>query len=129
MLPYLVENLQYRGNNQFVVKLQDVDINNVREFVQTELYLPLSRLPKLSGNRFYFHEVIGFKVVDDRLGGIGICKDFMELANNPLMQVDHDGAEILIPASQQFITEVDRENKILFVSTPDGLVDLYLDRR
>lgn len=129
MLPYMVENLQYRGNNQFVVKLLDVDINNVREFVQTELYLPLSRLPKLSGNRFYFHEVIGFKVVDDRLGEIGTCKDFMELANNPLMQVDHDGAEILIPASQQFITEVDRENKILFVSTPDGLVDLYLDRQ
>ena len=123
----MIEKLQYRGNNQFVVKLQDVDINNVREFVQTELYLPRSSLPKLTGNRFYFHEVIGFKVVDDRLGEIGICKDFMELANNPLMQVDHDGVEILIPASQQFVTKVDRDNKVLYVNTPEGLVDLYLN--
>lgn len=126
MLPYMIENLQYRGNNQFVIKLQDVDMSNVKEFVQTELYLPLSSLPKLTGNRFYFHEVIGFKVVDDKLGELGICKDFMELSNNPLMQVDRDGKEILIPASQQFVTNVDRENKILHVTTPEGLVELYL---
>lgn len=128
MLPYMIEDLQFRGNNQFVVKLQDVDMDNVREFVQTDLYLPLSRLPKLTGNRFYFHEVIGFKVVDDRLGEIGTCKDFMELANNPLMQVNHDGSEILIPASGEFVTNVDRDNKILHVSTPEGLVELYLSR-
>ncbi len=100
----------------------------MREFVQTDMYLPLSSLPKLTGNRFYFHEVIGFKVIDDRLGEIGTCKEFMELTNNPLMQVDHDGTEILIPASQQFVTKVDRENKTLYVTTPEGLVDLYLDR-
>lgn len=128
MLPYMIEDLQFRGNNQFVIKLQDVDNDNVREFVQTELYLPLSRLPKLTGNRFYFHEVIGFQVVDEQLGEIGTCKGFMELTNNPLMQVDHDGTEILIPASSEFVTNVDRENKTLHVTTPEGLVELYLSR-
>ena len=128
MLPYMIEDLQFRGNNQFVIKLQDVDIDNVREFVQTELYLPLSRLPKLTGNRFYFHEVIGFQVVDEQLGEIGTCKGFMELTNNPLMQVDHDGTDILIPASSEFVTNVDRENKTLHVTTPEGLVELYLSR-
>jgi len=128
MLPYMIEDLQFRGNNQFVIKLQDVDIDNVREFVQTELYLPLSRLPKLTGNRFYFHEVIGFQVVDEQLGEIGTCKGFMELTNNPLMQVDYDGTEILIPASSEFVTNVDRENKTLHVTTPEGLVELYLSR-
>ena len=128
MLPYMIEDLQFRGNNQFVIKLQDVDIDNVREFVQTELYLPLSRLPKLTGNRFYFHEVFGFQVVDEQLGEIGTCKGFMELTNNPLMQVDHDGTEILIPASSEFVTNVDRENKTLHVTTPEGLVELYLSR-
>lgn len=128
MLPYMIEDLQFRGNNQFVIKLQDVDIDNVREFVQTELYLPLSRLPKLTGNRFYFHEVIGFQVIDEQLGEIGTCKGFMELTNNPLMQVDHDGTEILIPASSEFVTNVDRENKTLHITTPEGLVELYLSR-
>lgn len=128
MLPYMIERLQYKGNNQFIIKLQEVNMDNVREFAQAELYLPISALPKLTGNRFYFHEVIGFRVVDDNLGEIGVCKDFMELSNNPLIQVDHDGTEILIPASQQFVTRVDRENKVLYVSTPEGLVDLYLNQ-
>lgn len=124
-IPYLIENIQYRGKNQFVLKLQDVEMDNINDFVQTDLYLPLSSLPKLSGNRFYFHEVIGFKIIDEKLGEIGVCSGFLELSNNPIMQVDFNGNEILIPANQQFITLVDRENKILHVDTPDGLVDLY----
>ena len=124
-IPYLIENIQYRGKNQFVLKLQDVEMDNINDFVQTDLYLPLSSLPKLSGNRFYFQEVIGFKIIDENLGDIGTCNGFLELSNNPIMQVESNGNEILIPANQQFITLVDRENKILRVNTPEGLVDLY----
>ena len=65
-------------------------------------------------------------MVELTLSELGLWNYFMELANNPLMQVDHNGSEILIPASQQFVTDVDRENKILHVTTPEGLVELYL---
>ena len=125
-IPYTVEHIAYRGNNQFVIKFDGIGSNECREFAQVELYLPLSQLPPLDGNRFYFHEVIGFTVIDERLGEIGTCQDFLEVSNNPIMQVNHNGTEILIPASQQFVTQVDRENRILHVSTPEGLVEIYL---
>ena len=125
-IPYPVEHISYRGNNQFVIKFDGIGPNECREFAQVELYLPLSQLPPLDGNRFYFHEVIGFTVIDERLGEIGTCQDFLEVSNNPIMQVNHNGTEILIPASQQFVTKVDRENRILHVSTPEGLVEIYL---
>lgn len=125
-IPYTVEHIAYRGNNQFVIKFDGIGPNECREFAQVELYLPLSQLPPLYGNRFYFHEVIGFTVIDERLGEIGTCQDFLEVSNNPIMQVNHNGTEILIPASQQFVTQVDRENRILHVSTPEGLVEIYL---
>lgn len=125
-IPYTVEHIAYRGNNQFVIKFEGIGPNECREFAQVELYLPLSQLPPLDGNRFYFHEVIGFTVIDERLGEIGTCQDFLEVSNNPIMQVDHNGTEILIPASKQFVTQVDRENRILHVSTPEGLVEIYL---
>ena len=124
-IPYTVEHIAYRGNNQFVIKFDGIGPNECREFAQVELYLPLSQLPPLDGNRFYFHEVIGFTVIDERLGEIGTCQDFLEVSNNPIMQVNHNGTEILIPASQQFVTQVDRENRILHVSTPEGLVEIY----
>jgi len=37
------------------------------------------------------------------------------------------GKDLLIPITDQIITKVDRANKTIEVSTPDGLVALYLD--
>lgn len=125
-IPYNIESITYRGNNQYIIMFEGLDANAAREFVGVELYLPISDLPKLPGNRFYFHEVIGFMVVDELKGEIGICKEFLEVSNNPIMVVMHDESEILIPASQQFITSVDRENGVLHINAPEGLIDVYL---
>lgn len=126
MIPYTIESIAYRGNKQFVIKFHNIQPNDVREFAGVDLYLPLNELPQLSGNQFYFHEVIGFKVFDKQRGEIGTCQDFLEVSNNPIMQVVYNEKEILLPASQQFIEQVDRENKILYIQAPDGLIDIYL---
>ncbi len=126
LIPYQIEKIQYRGRNQFIIQFQDIDAEAAKDLIQAELYLPLSELPPLEGNRFYFHEVVGFQVVDKQYGKIGTCTGFLELANNPVMQIDHDGQEVLIPASQQFVTMVDKPQKTLFIDTPEGLIDIYL---
>ena len=125
-LPYLIENIQYRGANTFVIKFQDVDEEESKSLIKAELYLPMSELPPLTGNRFYFHEVIGFTVADEQKGEIGTCREFLEVSNNPIMVVAHDDKEILIPASQQFVTGIDRDNRILHIQAPEGLIDMYL---
>jgi 16S rRNA processing protein RimM len=42
------------------------------------------------------------------------------------MQIDFQGKEILIPAVDEFLKEVDRERKIIHIDAPDGLIDIYL---
>lgn len=128
-LPFNIERIHYRGNRQFVIKFQDIEANDAKDYAQVDLYLPLSELPPLQGNRFYFHEVIGFKVVDANFGEVGICKEFLEVSNNPIMLVDYQETEVLIPASQQFIEKVDRENKVLYINAPEGLIDVYLQEK
>ena len=125
-IPYNIEEIIYRGSNQFIIRFAGVGANEARDFVGVELYLPLNQLPKLPGNRFYFHEVIGFTVADEQKGEIGTCREFLEVSNNPIMVVAHDDKEILIPASQQFVTGIDRDNRILHIQAPEGLIDLYL---
>ena len=58
-LPYLIEDIQYRGANTFVIKFADVDEEEAKGLVKAELFLPLSELPPLTGNKFYFHAISG----------------------------------------------------------------------
>ena len=90
------------------------------------LYLPLSALPKLEGNKFYYHEVEGFEVEDVRLGNIGTIQRINDSNAQPLFEIEKDGIEILVPLIDDFIVNLDRINKKIILNTPEGLVDLYL---
>ena len=84
-------------------------------------------LPKLTGNKFYFHEIIGFTLLDSIHGDIGKVESVNDTTSQALFEVLKDGKQLLIPINDEIITKVDRENKIIHVTTPLGLVDLYLD--
>jgi 16S rRNA processing protein RimM len=45
---------------------------------------------------------------------------------NPLLQLDYNGTEILIPIFEGLIEKVDRKKKELFIKAPEGLIDLYV---
>ncbi len=59
LIPYFIDDIRLK-NNHAVVRFQDVNTDNVQALIGAKLYLPLAALPKLRGNKFYFHEVIGF---------------------------------------------------------------------
>lgn len=127
LIPYIIEDFQYRGANQAVLKFKDTDYNFAKALVKSDLYLPLSMLPPLTGNCFYFHEVIDFQVVDKEKGNIGRCKNFYDVTSHLIMQVDFDGIEIFIPVVDECFESVDRENKIIYITAPNGLIDIYLE--
>lgn len=125
-VPYFVESIILK-NNKATIKLADVDTIEQSTFlIQKEMYLPLSTLPALSGNKFYFHEVIGFNVKDVNFGEIGIVKQVLEYPNQAVLQVMHKEKEVLIPASNDVIKSVDRTKKEIKVDAPEGLIEIYL---
>jgi len=127
MLPYMIEEFIYKGANQAILRFADVDGDTAKNLVKSELYLPLSFLPPLTGNKFYFHELTGFEVIDKEKGNIGKCVDFMEISRQPIMQIDCNGKEILIPAVDDIFETVDREKKVITISASEGLIDIYLE--
>jgi 16S rRNA processing protein RimM len=92
----------------------------------TELFLPLSFLPPLEGTKFYYHEIIGFQVKDTRFGDVGVIVGVNDKTAQHLFVIENLGKEILIPVNDLFIKQVDRENKILGLDVPEGLIELYL---
>ena len=126
LTPYFVEHIKLNGDKLFV-KVKDIDtIEIAQNLVGKSVYLPLELLPKLSGKQFYFHEIVGFTVVDTIKGELGPVSQVLEYPTQAILQVMKGEKEILIPILDQVIQTVDRDKKILTVTAPEGLIDMYL---
>ncbi|MFP4844892.1 ribosome maturation factor RimM [Winogradskyella sp. PE311] len=128
LVPFFVESSQLHKSDLLRLKFEDVDTEaDADALMKTELYLPLDLLPKLDGNKFYFHEVIGFKIKDEKFGEVGLIQGINDTTAQSLFEIDRNGVEILIPMNDEFIVKVDRDNETIIVNTPEGLIDLYLE--
>jgi len=127
LVPFFIEKSSLHKGNQLRVQFEDVYSEEEADAIlKSEIYLPLSLLPKLTGNKFYYHEVIGFNVVDLSFGEVGKIMNINDKAAQPLFEIDRAGKEIFIPLIDDFIKKVDRNLKIVEVETPEGLIELYL---
>ena len=127
LVPFFIEKCVLHKSALLRIRFEEVNTeDDADKIMGSELYLPLELLPKLSGNKFYYHEIIGFAVEDEVHGPIGHIKGVNDTTTQALFEVEKEGKELLIPVSDEILIKVDREQKIIFVHTPDGLVDLYL---
>ena len=127
LIPFFVKSSQLHKSELLRLKFEDVNTEaDADALIKTDLYLPLDLLPKLEGNKFYFHEVIGFTVNDNNFGEVGILKSINDSTAQSLFEIDRDGVEVLIPMNDKFMVKVDRKNKTILLNTPEGLIDLYL---
>ena len=127
LIPFFIEKSTLSKATMFRVKFEDVNTEaDADAILRSEVYLPLDLLPKLSGDKFYYHEVIGFTVVDASFGEVGNIVSINDSSAQPLFEIDREGKEVFIPMIDDFIKKVDRENKAIEVETPEGLIDLYL---
>lgn len=127
LVPFFIESCSLHKDS--FLRVQFEDIHNEEEadrIIGCEIYLPLSFLPKLEGNKFYYHEVIDFEVEDQRLGVVGKIVSINDSTAQPLFEVLNDGIELLIPMIDQFLVKIDRENKKVVMNLPEGLVEMYL---
>ncbi len=127
LVPWFIEERSLK-NNKLIIKFQDVTTEEqAAGLVKKELYLPLSALPELSGNKFYYHEVKGFMVTDEAFGPVGVIEDVLDYPAQAMMQVFCQEKEVLIPINDAVILSLDRKKKSILIKAPEGLLDLYLN--
>ena len=126
LMPYFIKEMNIK-DNKAIVTFDDISNEEALSLVGNELYLPLDLLPELTGNRFYFHEVIGWHVVDSEKVDIGTIRSVIDYPAQPLFQIMKNDTEILVPVIDPIIQKVDREKKTMFITAPNGLIDLYLE--
>lgn len=127
LVPFFIERCSLHKSDLLRIKFEDVTNEaDADALLKHKLYLPLSFLPKLSGNKFYYHEIIGFSMEDTQYGYVGKITGVNDITSQALFEVENGQNQILIPINDEFIEKVDRANKKIIVKTPEGLIDLYL---
>lgn len=126
IIPYMIEKITMVKSNNAIVKLMDINTDeNASRLVNAILKLPLDSLPELEGNKFYYHEVIGFEVWDKKEGKVGIIKEVNDTTAQTLFEIQDGYTEILFPVVDELILEVNREERKITVAFPEGLLDVY----
>lgn len=127
LIPFFIESSSL--HKSLLLRVQFEEVANEADadaLLGKKLYLPLTALPKLTGNSFYYHEIIGFKVLDKSFGPAGTITGVNDSTAQHLFIIDLNGKEVLIPVNDSFIDKVDRENKTLHLDVPSGLIEIYL---
>jgi 16S rRNA processing protein RimM len=128
LVPLFIEHFVLQHNNKVLAKFEEYDtVEDAGKLVGAALYLPTTALEPLGDDQFYYHELIGFEVLDENLGIIGEVKVIYDLETQDLLGVDHQGKEVLIPIQDQILKKVDKTAKKVYCHLPNGLLDIYLE--
>lgn len=127
LVPFFIEKSSLQRSELLRVKFEDVENEeDADDLLKCEVYLPLSELPPLSENQFYFHEIIGFEVIDLSFGKVGKITGINDSSPQALFEIENGEKQILIPINDDFIDHLEKENKKIFTKVPEGLIEMYL---
>ncbi|GAB3996716.1 ribosome maturation factor RimM [Spirosoma daeguense] len=129
LIPYFIESIAIVKGSRAIVAFEDVDtIEQAERLINCGAFLPLDELePITDETRFYFHEIVGYQIIDSNAGELGIVKGVYAMNAQDLISMEYEGNEVLIPINSEIVHTVDRTNKKLNVVLPDGLLEIYMD--
>jgi 16S rRNA processing protein RimM len=130
LTPFFIASTQVKDKEIIWLKAEGFNnADDIQAIIKKEVFLPLHLLPELKGNKFYYHEIVGFKVFDEIHGEIGNIKDVIELPHQTILQIMKGYTEILVPLNNDILKEVNRENKSIQILAPEGLIEIYLNTK
>jgi 16S rRNA processing protein RimM len=121
-VPFFISNIRVKSSNSVLLTLEDIETEtDARNLVGKDIYLPIHLMS--DEDMLSYEYFIGFTVVnaDEKLGEISFVDD---QTVNILFGISAEDGDILLPAVEDFIMEVDNENKILYTNYPNELVEL-----
>ena len=115
-----------RVSNRFAF-IKFAAINSIEEaerFRYKELYIPEAELPELEEAAFYFHDLLGLSVYNQKGILLGKISDIENYTANDVYKIDSvDGKTLLIPAIKSVIKEVNIAESKMVIDEIEGLFD------
>lgn len=123
LVPFFFESVRSKSGDTLIVKVERMETaEEVRYLTNRDAFIPrkwVEESDEVSLNYF-----IGFTAIDKRLGTIGEIVEIDDSTINTLFVVEKGDDEILIPAQEEFITDIDHDGQTITFDLPQGLVSL-----
>ena len=125
-VPFFIEESRFRSDSTALVKLEGIDTaERARMFTNVEVYFPVKHAEEAEDGELSWNFFVGFRMEDVRHGELGEVVEVDTTTVNTLFVVEQeDGEELLIPAQEEFIVEINQEKKLITVELPEGLLNL-----
>lgn len=122
-----VKVISSRANkNVYIIKLEGfTDINEVEKYKGWVLKVSEANLLELDEGEYYYHEIIGCRVVTEEGEELGTISEILSPGANDVWVVDRPkgtGKQLLLPVIDDVLISVNIKEKVVTVRLMEGLI-------
>jgi 16S rRNA processing protein RimM len=112
--------------NMVVLKLEGINDRDAAEKARGKLiYITEEDLPELEEGEFYIRDLIGMAVFEENGNKIGEVSDVIQNSAQDIFEIETaENKKVLIPRVDEFILDIDADNREIKVRLIEGLLDL-----
>ncbi len=118
-----------RLKNQVLLHLAGIETRSgAEQLVGQEVLGDRDRFPPLPPGEYYWFQLLGLPVYDAGDGALlGHLQEILPTAGHDVYVVVKEGREILLPAVEEVIVEIDLGRRLIRVEPTPGLLEAYAD--
>lgn len=124
LVPFFIEDYRFRSEQSALVKFCDIDTQErASELIGCDVFFPRSLSDSDDTDTLTWQEAIGYQVADDNSGKtLGTISYIDTSTANTLIELDNG---MLIPAAYEIIKDINTEQRLITMSLPEGLMEIW----
>lgn len=126
-VPFFISSQKRQGGRIWIILFLDMNDMLLERILQSDVFVLTIPGEKTLQQQIPLHPLEGFEVIDSVQGLIGTVQEVLEREMQPLLVIISHGVEILIPFTEEIVRRSDKRNRRLYIESPEGLIDLYIN--
>lgn len=128
LVPFFIEGWRGKGGEACLLKIDGFDSgDSLNSIINKEIYALKKDAPVNEQNdgEIYLSDLVGYTILDNGGNGIGVIEDYDDSTLNVIFMVNTpEGKRLLIPATDEFIIDVDENGRTITMVLPEGILNL-----
>ncbi|HLA52369.1 MAG TPA: ribosome maturation factor RimM [Flavitalea sp.] len=124
LIPYFLESVKIKTADELYVRVEGINTKEAaRLLIHKQVWLTEEEFHKYAGKSAPI-SLLGYHIINEE-DDLGEILEVIEQPHQLLCRISLDGKEALIPVHQDSLEKIDKKNKLVIVSLPEGLLDIY----